>query len=301
MEIKELSCFIIMPFSASETHTEIYWNNHFTFFLREIISDIGNKLKLKINVERSAPIRGNISNQIIFNLVRSDIVIADLTDFNRNVMWELGVRQSFKHSTILIGEEGTEKKLPFDISNIALIHYTIDHSPKNPSTITFSENLEKAIVDCINNPERSDSPVLEALSGRSTFYEIITKNETIRKVEGLITECVNNELLLQKSLQAISNHKKNPPDNAIPPDRIRIESIALLMTHRYINKKSEFYDEADRLYTHLIAIDKVLEAWIHSPEGTDLFLEEKIPSVRTYLNEFLSKIREILLEIQNCV
>ncbi|NVM45355.1 MAG: hypothetical protein HWN79_10600 [Candidatus Lokiarchaeota archaeon] len=63
--------------------------------------------------------REDILKKIIQSLVTSPIVLADLTDHNPNVFWELGVRQSFKHNTITIAEEGT--KLPFDVSPKATI------------------------------------------------------------------------------------------------------------------------------------------------------------------------------------
>jgi len=46
----------------------------------------------------------NLLSEILKNLAITQIVIADLTDFNPNVFWELGIRQSFKHGTITIAE-----------------------------------------------------------------------------------------------------------------------------------------------------------------------------------------------------
>ena len=62
---------------------------------------------------RSHPLRGDMVREIITNLVMAPIVIADITDENPNVYWELGVRHSFEHGTIIIAEEGTKRR--FDI------------------------------------------------------------------------------------------------------------------------------------------------------------------------------------------
>ena len=102
-EIKQ-KCFVIMPFSkTSEEHTKEYWTNHYHKFLKPLI-DSSHPLK----AERSSPLRGDIIRQIITKLVTVPIVVADLTDANPNVYWELGVRQSFKHSTVTIAEDGTK-------------------------------------------------------------------------------------------------------------------------------------------------------------------------------------------------
>jgi hypothetical protein len=50
-----------------------------------------------------------------------DIVIADLTDSNPNVYWELGVRHSLKSGTILIKDHNY--KIPFDLSKIGILSY----------------------------------------------------------------------------------------------------------------------------------------------------------------------------------
>ena len=98
-----------MPFSkTTNEHTEDYWTNHFNKVLKPLIEE-----DTTVEAHRSTPMRGDILKQIINDLVVDPIVVADLTDKNENVYWELGVRQSFKHGTITIAEEKTV--LPFDI------------------------------------------------------------------------------------------------------------------------------------------------------------------------------------------
>ena len=106
----EKTCFVIMPFSKTVNHTKEYWTAHFEKFLLPHIS----KNFPELDIRRSEPVRGDIVDQIIHDLSQSRIVIADLTDINPNVLWELGVRQSFTNGTITIAEEGID--LPFDLA-----------------------------------------------------------------------------------------------------------------------------------------------------------------------------------------
>jgi hypothetical protein len=69
-----------MPFSDSENHSAQYWKRHYTSYLKPLIEVSG-----KIEAFRSEPLRGDISSQIITDLINSDIVVADLTDHNPNV------------------------------------------------------------------------------------------------------------------------------------------------------------------------------------------------------------------------
>ena len=162
----KLKCFVIMAFSkSSEERDEKYWTNHFENFLKPEIEKIPN-----LNAQRSDELRADILKQIILNLYDSFIVVADLTDRNANVYWELGIRQSLKVKTITIAEEGT--KLPFDVSTKSTLFY----HPNDPiGDKKFCKKFNEALIDCIKNPEKSDSIVLDALSVRDSIKDIRTE------------------------------------------------------------------------------------------------------------------------------
>jgi hypothetical protein len=81
---------------------------------------------------------GEITTQIFQHLRDDDIVIADLTDANANVMYELGLRHTRDKLTIQIGEFG---RLPFDVSAIRTIQFT--RSPIN--LITARDELIRVL------------------------------------------------------------------------------------------------------------------------------------------------------------
>ena len=90
-----------MPFSKTkEHHTEEYWKRQFNSYLKPLI-----QRNPQLEAIRSEPLRGDIASQIITDLANDEIVVADLTDHNPNVFWELGVRQSFKHRTVTIADD----------------------------------------------------------------------------------------------------------------------------------------------------------------------------------------------------
>jgi len=148
-----------MPFSGTTPeHTEEYWTSHYEDFLKPTLEEIKN-----IEVTRSEPLRGDLLKNIIFNLVNSDIVIADLTDSNPNVYWELGIRHSFKNGTITIKDDSYT--LPFDLSRIG----TLTYYPKNHTeNVEFQSQLKGAIADWLFNPYLPDSFVLEIV-GRDIY------------------------------------------------------------------------------------------------------------------------------------
>jgi len=64
---------------------------------------------------------GEITEQIFRRLREDDVVIADLTGANANVMYELGLRHTRDKLTVQIGEYG---RLPFDVNTIRTVQFS---------------------------------------------------------------------------------------------------------------------------------------------------------------------------------
>lgn len=100
---------------------------------------------------------GSITRDVIGRLYRSDAVIADLTDLNPNVFYELGVRHSLRSGTILIALKGT--KPPFDLGDLRVIPYE-DRVGGEKQAIPEIQGMLKSLLSDVRQP---DSPVLNAI------------------------------------------------------------------------------------------------------------------------------------------
>lgn len=264
-------CFVIMPFSATKRHTEDYWNRHFEFFLKPLI-ETGNELEAC----RSTPLRQEIVRQIVNDLVFSHIVVADLTDNNPNVYWELGVRQSFRHGTITIAEEGARDKIPFDIASKSVLFY----SPPNSKNEKFNEQFKQAIMDCLSHPDRPDSAVLETVTGRGSIYAIIHREELIRRVDGLVTENRLNSTLWEQICEAsyvgVQGHFWNRTTRVITT-RLNYSALDLLLAEHYLEEDSKFYEHISVLLTMIHTINHYLVTWtfVTSKTTKKWFLENE--------------------------
>jgi len=85
--MKEKKCFVIMPFSKTESCSQQTW----TKIYEEMIKPAITGSKLGFTCERAKPRTGNLIRDILTKLNVADVVIADLTDRNPNVFYELGV------------------------------------------------------------------------------------------------------------------------------------------------------------------------------------------------------------------
>lgn len=224
-----------MPFSkSSNEHTEEYWTNHFNNLLKPII-----ETNPEISAYRVDVLREDILKQIITNLIISPIVVAELTDHNPNVFWELGVRQSFKHNTITIIEEG--QKLPFDISSKATLFY----NPKDKANMeNFKKRFKSALSDCIINPEKTDSHVLETIFRRGTLYEILKYENVKRRLEALLYELKRN-LRIWKMMVSLKDIKKGGMHTRF----FRTAALELFITNRYLDVQNEYYVAAEVLFS----------------------------------------------------
>lgn len=232
-------CFIIMPFSKTMSHEEEYWDNHFKKFLKPLVEDVKN-----VAAFRSEPLRGDILKQIITDLITIPVVIADLTDLNSNVLWELGVRQSFKHGTITIAEDGT--KLPFDIDKKGTLFYYPNDHIKNEE---FRKKLKVAILDCIHNPQRPDSQVLDTISGRGTLFELLELERSIRKIDALSCEIKSNQEDFEFLIDSVK--KKKNDDLRCFHLFFRTPALELLITTRYIKENLINYEFMEHCFEML--------------------------------------------------
>jgi hypothetical protein len=264
-------CFVIMPFSkTNDAHTEEYWNEHFEDFLKPLIEE--NPL---LEAHRSESLNGDIIKQIITNLITAPVVIADLTDFNPNVFWELGVRQSFKFGTITIAQENTE--LPFDILSKGTLFYYPSNHRKNAKFCREFKSLIAKIVEKKNAP---DSTVLETISGRGTLFEIVHQEEALRRTNALIDEHQWNRVVFSKVQETATKNRdllKKGESEKITFVSARFSNACceLLHTERYLDENESFYKTIGTHFRLLGALNDELNEWSSNIDCDTWFIETK--------------------------
>jgi len=253
-------CFVIMPFSqTNEIHTEDYWTNHFSQFLEPLIKE-----NFSFPIKRSTLLRADIVKDIIRDLIFSKFVVADISDANPNVLWELGVRHSFTNGTVVIAEKKSIR--PFDISKNPILEYPSINDPNyDIELIKFKRDFFAAISDWKEKPTKFDSPVLEALSGRGTIFEIIFREEIIRKMDGFIQELGYNKFSIAQCIKTILDNQKTFPRMTAPTHRVSTCSAELLITTRYLNEDSAFYTKIINYYSSMNSINGQIALWPQNP------------------------------------
>jgi uncharacterized RDD family membrane protein YckC len=110
-------CTVIMPFRKE-------LDSHF-----ELIKTIGERLGYSVYRVDTHRFSGNIVEAINKALVKADLIVADLSGANPNVMYELAIAQSLGKKVLMVTDD--RNTVPFDISS-----YRIDLiDPSSPEQI----------------------------------------------------------------------------------------------------------------------------------------------------------------------
>jgi nucleoside 2-deoxyribosyltransferase len=105
-------CFIIMPFSErDDRHAPGFFSEVLESILEEAVTNAGF-------IAKTARRQGSdvIQATIVNDLIEADIVLADLTEHNPNVLFELGMRMAIDKPVALIRAKGTGPI--FDVDNM---------------------------------------------------------------------------------------------------------------------------------------------------------------------------------------
>lgn len=115
LPIEKNRCFMIMPFNS--IYDGIYG------IIKDELGNIG------ISCHRADEINGSkpIMNKVISEILRSRYIIADLSECNANVFYELGIAHSFRDSRNILLIKQKNANYPFDLSHLPYIEYDPDN------------------------------------------------------------------------------------------------------------------------------------------------------------------------------
>ena len=134
--------------------------------IRPVVEERGFVAVRGDEIERA----GLITSQVLDRIIQNDLVIADLTDQNANVFYELAVRHALRKPFVQLMAK--DQQLPFDVQGMRTI--LVDHTDLD-SVHTAKEQLGRAI-DAIGRDADIVTPMsvaltLQELRGSSSPHE----------------------------------------------------------------------------------------------------------------------------------
>lgn len=116
-EKKRLKVFVISPIGAGDSDTRIRSDKIFEFVVRAAFPE--SEYQVNRSDKETSP--DKITSLIVRRIKEADLVVADITDHNPNVFYELAIAHGYKRPTVHIGHVDTS--VPFDIADMRIIKY----------------------------------------------------------------------------------------------------------------------------------------------------------------------------------
>jgi hypothetical protein len=121
-ELENRSCFVIMPFGIKKHPLPPHEDIDFDTIYHDLIKPVVEKLGIECTRSDEISKAGLIHRDMIERILKSDVVIVDITTGNANVLYELGIRHAAKRTgTIILRREGDA--IPFNIGGMRVIDY----------------------------------------------------------------------------------------------------------------------------------------------------------------------------------
>lgn len=112
-------CFVIAPIGEAESETRKRSDQ----VLKHVMLPAALKCEYKVIRADQISEPGMITSQVIQHIVEDPLVLADLTDRNPNVFYELAIRHAIRKPLVQLIKKG--EQIPFDIAGTRTIHVDI--------------------------------------------------------------------------------------------------------------------------------------------------------------------------------
>lgn len=229
---------------------------------------------------------GIIDRSMYSLLIHADLVIADITTFNPNALYELGIRHAAKpYSTIIMRDE--DGSIPFDLSHSKIFHYKhmgddigvdeakrcVKHLENLISGLEKSKAVDSPMFEFIQSaqphilPEEDYLELIKELADKDKHifalverakYEMTQDNfEEASKLWDKARKRVENEPFFVQQLALCTYKSKLPSERTALNDALNI--ISVLEPENKITNDPETLGIVGAIYKRLWLLDNDIE------------------------------------------
>ena len=218
--------FVIMPIGEDNSPIRRSAEGIYRAVIKPVLNELGYDASAAHEISES----GSINKQIISRLLEDDIVIANLTGLNPNVMYEIAVRHATGKPIVNLCERGTE--LPFDLNDERTIFYTDDMHGVLDVRGNFENHVKSALAE-----SEPDNPIY-----RAKKENIIANNLKVKFTEdeySLYTKLAEIEQLVIRAINVKSYPTHDP---AVDNFSLFAEESGSLYVYNKSNKSQNVFE-----------------------------------------------------------
>lgn len=194
-------CFVISPIGAEGTDTRKRSDQ----VLKHIIKPAATECGYDANRADEISEPGIITSQVIQRIVDDQLVIADLTERNPNVFYELALRHALRKPLVQIIKKG--EQIPFDVAGMRTI--PVDHKD-----LDSVEEAKLEIIKQIKAVENKSSSEIETPISVSLELQALKQSENPE--ERSLADLVSTISEIRASINNIEKRFEDP-FGIIPP------------------------------------------------------------------------------------
>lgn len=188
-------CFIITPIGNPKTDIREKTDGVINAIIKPVLKD----LEYEVIPPHEMTESGSITQKIIEHIINDDLVIANLTGLNANVMYELAIRHAVRKPVVCIVERNTS--LPFDVVTERFIMYDDNFS----NVLSLKDNIKKAIISSESEIE-IDNPIYRAIKEVGIIKKISDSNDPNSNVLKII---LNRLVKIEKNTNTTINSRRD--------------------------------------------------------------------------------------------
>lgn len=182
-----ISILFIMPFGIKN-------NINFDETYDKISENIKKRNEYKVYRVDKIESTNDIDSKMYKSILAADIVVADISLYNPNVLYELGIRHSFINKTTkIIQKSNSNDGIPFDVSHITIFTYSDDWN----SLSNFILKKETEETDSIIRKNIKDLPIRNFDSFKSLFLNWENKYKEFKDKINLAKKTKKYESILE--------------------------------------------------------------------------------------------------------
>lgn len=256
----EKDCFIIAPIGEAESDTRKRSDQILKHVISPALRDCGYKPTRADQI--SEP--GMITSQVIQRIVDDPLVIADLTERNPNVFYELAIRHAIRKPLVQLIKKG--EQIPFDVAGTRTIH--VDHHDLDSVEQAKSEICAQ-VKSLEKNPANLETPISVSLDLQLLRQSDNPEQRSLADVLSVVTELRGTVIGIEKRL--------DNPEGLLPKDLLRhlmrgprSEKMVFEMRHMLeelyelaVSDKPLNKDQRPGYEERIIRMRKMLDMMIH--------------------------------------
>lgn len=287
-------CFIITPIGDEADPIRRHIEGVIEAAIRPAL---GDKYDLIVAHKISEP--GSITKQIIKEIYADKLAIANLTNKNPNVMYELAFRHSLGKPVIMIAEKGTP--LPSDI----VMERTIFYQNDAQGVLELRERLAEAEANIDFN--KVSSPIYDVIHESDIEAQIIKSSEanfadqSDQENSNVLSYILQKLSNLEDSVQSIRPLPQSEEDRIVP------RMAKHIFSYKEISRPYQPEKIFDRLQRVNIVDPNVIVVDVHIDEQNKeitifirLMAKISVPTVYHYFEKILSEFGFAGIKFLSC-